>query len=606
MLLQSILATDCGSTTTKAILIELVNGEYRLRFRGEAPTTVEAPFEDVTRGVLNAVMEVEELSNRTLLDGDEIITPQQGDKGVDIYVSTSSAGGGLQMMVAGVVKSMSGESAERAALGAGSIVMDVLASNDGRKPHEKITRIRQLRPDMILLSGGIDGGTIKHVVELAEILKAANPQPRLGSDYKLPVIYAGNNKASNEIKKTIGKQTDLTLVENIRPVLERENLNPSRDKIHDLFMEHVMQQAPGYKKLMTWTDAPIMPTPGAVGSLIEMIAAKEDIAVVGVDIGGATTDIFSVFQGQFNRTVSANLGMSYSICNVLAEATLENVLRWVPFEIDEKELTNRIGNKMIRPTTVPQSMDELKIEQAIAREALRLSFIQHKSFAVNLKGVQKERTISDAFEQSDSGLSLVDMMDLDLLVGSGGVLSHAPRREQSTRMLIDAFLPEGITQLAVDSIFMMPQLGVLANIDQQDLAENAHKAALEVFNKDCLVRLGTCIAPVGNAKPGTLMLTGELTMPDGSNQQVELHQGELLSIPADYEAIKATLRPAKGFDIGAGKSEEISTIIYGGVVGLVFDGRGRPFNLPVEKDKRIEGLSAWSNAMNEYPLESAA
>ena len=606
MSLQSILATDCGSTTTKAILIELVNGEYRLRFRGEAPTTVEAPFEDVTRGVLNAVMEVEELSNRTLLDGDEIITPQQGDKGVDIYVSTSSAGGGLQMMVAGVVKSMSGESAERAALGAGSIVMDVLASNDGRKPHEKITRIRQLRPDMILLSGGIDGGTIKHVVELAEILKAANPQPRLGSDYKLPVIYAGNNKASDEIKKTIGKQTDLTLVENIRPVLERENLNPSRDKIHDLFMEHVMQQAPGYKKLMTWTDAPIMPTPGAVGSLIEMIAAKEDITVVGVDIGGATTDIFSVFQGQFNRTVSANLGMSYSICNVLAEATLENVLRWVPFEIDEKELTNRIGNKMIRPTTVPQSMEELKIEQAIAREALRLSFIQHKSFAVNLKGVQKERTISDAFEQSASGLSLVDMMDLDLLVGSGGVLSHAPRREQSTRMLIDAFQPEGITQLAVDSIFMMPQLGVLANIDQKELAESARKAALEVFNKDCLIRLGTCIAPVGNAKPGALMLTAELIMPDGSNLQVELHQGQLLSIPADHEVIKAALRPSKGLDIGAGKSEEINTKIYGGVVGLVFDGRGRPFNLPVEKDKRIKDLTTWSNAMNEYPLESAA
>ena len=606
MSLQSILATDCGSTTTKAILIELVNGEYRLRFRGEAPTTVEAPFEDVTRGVLNAVMEVEELSNRTLLDGDQIITPQQGDKGVDIYVSTSSAGGGLQMMVAGVVKSMSGESAERAALGAGSIVMDVLASNDGRKPHEKITRIRQLRPDMILLSGGIDGGTIKHVVELAEILKAANPQPRLGSDYKLPVIYAGNNKASDEINKTLGKQMDLTLVENIRPVLERENLNPSRDKIHDLFMDHVMQQAPGYKKLMTWTDAPIMPTPGAVGSLIEMIAAKEDITVVGVDIGGATTDIFSVFQGQFNRTVSANLGMSYSICNVLAEATLENVLRWVPFEIDEKELTNRIGNKMIRPTTVPQSMEELKIEQAIAREALRLSFIQHKSFAVNLKGVQKERTISDAFEQSASGLSLVDMMDLDLLVGSGGVLSHAPRREQSTRMLIDAFQPEGITQLAVDSIFMMPQLGVLANIDQKELAESARKAALEVFNKDCLIRLGTCIAPVGNAKPGALMLTAELIMPDGSNLQVELHQGQLLSIPADHEVIKAALRPAKGLDIGAGKSEEINTKIYGGVVGLVFDGRGRPFNLPVEKDKRIKDLTTWSNAMNEYPLESAA
>jgi uncharacterized protein (TIGR01319 family) len=601
MELKSILATDCGSTTTKAILIEFVDGEYRLRCRGEAPTTVEAPFEDVTRGVLNAVMEVEELSSRKLLDGEKIITPHNNNEGVDIYVSTSSAGGGLQMMVAGVVKSMSGESAERAALGAGSIVMDVLASNDGRKPHEKITRIRQLRPDMILLSGGVDGGTTKHVIELAEILKAANPQPRLGSDYKLPVIYAGNNKASDEITKTLGEQTDLTIVENIRPVLERENLNPSRDIIHDLFMEHVMQQAPGYNKLMSWTDAPIMPTPGAVGSLIEMIAAEENISVVGVDIGGATTDIFSVFQNQFNRTVSANLGMSYSICNVLAEASLKNVLRWVPFDIDEKELTNRIGNKMIRPTTVPQSMEELKIEQAIAREALRLSFIQHKAFAVNLKGVQKERTISDAFEQSDSGLSLVDMMELDLLVGSGGVLSHAPRREQAARMLIDSFLPEGITQLAVDSIFMMPQLGVLANIDQKNLAESARKAALEVFNKDCLIRLGTCIAPIGKSNPGDMILSVSLDMADGSDQQIELHQGELLSIPAEYEPIMAKLMPGKGMDVGAGKNEEINTTLYGGVVGLVFDGRGRPFNLPSENDKRIDSLNVWSNAINEYP-----
>ncbi|MEC8839349.1 MAG: glutamate mutase L [Candidatus Neomarinimicrobiota bacterium] len=602
MELKSILATDCGSTTTKAILIEFIDGEYRLRFRGEAPTTVEAPFEDVTRGVLNAVMEVEELSSRKLLEGEKIITPHKNNEGVDIYVSTSSAGGGLQMMVAGVVKSMSGESAERAALGAGSIVMDVLASNDGRKPHEKITRIRQLRPDMILLSGGVDGGTTKHVVELAEILKAANPQPRLGIDYKLPVIYAGNKKASDEISNTLGDQTDLTIVENIRPILERENLNPSRDKIHDLFMEHVMQQAPGYNKLMSWTDAPIMPTPGAVGSLIEMIAAEENISVVGVDIGGATTDIFSVFQNQFNRTVSANLGMSYSICNVLAEASLINVLRWVPFDIDEKELTNRIGNKMIRPTTVPQSMEELKIEQAIAREALRLSFIQHKSFAVNLKGVQKERTISDAFEQSDSGLSLVDMMELDLLVGSGGVLSHAPRREQSARMLIDSFLPEGITQLAVDSIFMMPQLGVLANIDQKDLAESARKAALEVFNKDCLIRLGTCIAPVGKANSGDDILSVSLDMSDGSEQQLVLHQGELLSIPAEYEPINATLTPAKGMNVGAGKNEEINTTLYGGVVGLVFDGRGRPFNLPTENDKRIDSLNVWSRTMNEYPV----
>ena len=138
--IKTILATDCGSTTTKAILIELIDDQYRLTFRGEAPTTVEAPFEDVTKGVLNSIIELEELSERKILHNENIISPSKKNEGVDIYISTSSAGGGLQMMVGGVVRNMTGESAQRAALGAGAIVMDVLASNDGRLYHEKVKR----------------------------------------------------------------------------------------------------------------------------------------------------------------------------------------------------------------------------------------------------------------------------------------------------------------------------------------------------------------------------------------------------------------------------------------------------------------------------------
>src|SRR5262245_45933448 len=128
--IRSILATDCGSTTTKAILIERqADGGYRLVLRGEAPTTVEAPFDDVTVGVLDAGGEVEERAGRRRIEvgegGERILKPLRDGKGVDVYISTSSAGGGLQMMTAGVVRSMSAESAERAALGAGAIVMDV-------------------------------------------------------------------------------------------------------------------------------------------------------------------------------------------------------------------------------------------------------------------------------------------------------------------------------------------------------------------------------------------------------------------------------------------------------------------------------------------------
>ncbi|MBI1799656.1 MAG: glutamate mutase L [Candidatus Eisenbacteria bacterium] len=595
--IQSILATDCGSTTTKAILIEKREGEYRLVVRGEAPTTVEAPFEDVTRGVLNAVREIEELAGRRILDGDRILTPQRGDQGVDLYVSTSSAGGGLQMMVSGLVMQMTGESAQRAALGAGAIVMDVIALNDGRRAFEKIRLLRQLRPDMILLSGGTDGGDVKRVAEMAEILVAADPRARLGAGYELPVIYAGNRDAAQIVTDCLGGRTALTVVPNLRPTLERENLGPARDAIHDLFMEHVMAHAPGYKKLMTWSPVPIMPTPGAVGLIIEKVAKNDGIAVVGVDIGGATTDVFSVFQGVFNRTVSANLGMSYSVSNVMAEAGIESILRWVPFAVDEIALRNRIKNKMIRPTTIPQTLEDLVIEQAIAREALRLAFEQHKSLAVGLKGIQSERTISDIMQQSQTGSSLVNLLDLGLLIGSGGVLSHAPRRIQAALMMIDAFLPEGVTELAVDSIFMAPQLGVLSTVHEQ--------AATQVFDRDCLIRLGSVLAPIGSGKPEQPCVTVELRVDGQSPINRRVPFGELVRLPLPAGGTAClTAIPERGFDLGLGRGRPLETGLRGGIAGLIVDTRGRrPFLLPPDPGSRIQRLRAWNRALGVYPRE---
>jgi uncharacterized protein (TIGR01319 family) len=595
---RTILATDCGSTTTKAILIDKTDEGYRLISRGEAPTTVEAPAEDVTRGVLNAVGEIEDLTERKFIKDEQIWLPREGENGCDAYVGTSSAGGGLQLMVAGVVKNMTAESAERAALGAGAIVMDALATNDGRLPHERIERIRSKRPDMILVSGGTDGGTIKHVVEMSEIIAAADPKPRFGVGFKLPVIFAGNNKAHDEINRILAEKAALYITENIRPTLEAENLGPARDKIHDLFLEHVMAQAPGYSKLMTWTSVPLMPTPGAVGLIMQRIAKNEGIQVVGVDIGGATTDVFSVFRSDqedmtsetvFNRTVSANLGMSYSIFNVVAETGFENVVRWVPLDVDEVDIRNRIRNKMIRPTTIPQTLDELMIEQAICREALRLAFVQHKQMAVGLKGVQQQRSIADAFSQELSGQSLVDMLGLDMIIGSGGVLSHSPRRNQAALMMMDGFFPEGFTELTVDSIFMMPQLGVLSTVNET--------AAIDVFNKDCLIRLGWCIAPVGKVKEGQPCMTVRV-----AGETHEVLGGELKLIPlplGSNESVTAT--PAKKLNLGAGNGQPVTRKIGGGTVGLILDGRGRPFELPTERAARVAKLTAWNRALEIYP-----
>lgn len=587
--IKSILATDCGSTTTKAILIEKQGNEYRLVVRGEAPTTVEAPFDDVTVGVVNAVREVEELAGRRILDDSGHIIIREADvvtpDGVDLYLSTSSAGGGLQMTVAGVVKAMSAESAERAALGAGAIIIDVIAVDDGRKDYEKVRRIRELRPDMILCSGGTDGGTVKHLVELAEMLVSADPKPRLGIGLRLPVIYAGNKEAREPVKEVLGDRVDLKIVDNLRPTLDRENLDPAREAIHEIFLQHVMQQAPGYGKLSSWVSSGIMSTPNAVGKIIQTVAEQMKINVLAADIGGATTDLFSVFGGVYNRTVSANLGMSYSICNVLAEAGTANISRWAPFAVDEGSLRNTLRNKMIRPTTIPQSLRDLRIEQAVSREALRLAFEHHKTLARSLKGVQSQRTMGDIMDQKETGATLVNMMQLDMVIGSGGVLSHAPRRTEAAYMMMDAYQPEGVTMLAVDSIFMMPQLGVLSVVQPE--------AAAQVFERDCLIKLGSVVAPVGKMKPGeiacSLGIDGTMySVPFGSLKLVPLAPGEVREV---------TIKPGGKMDLGAGRGKELTASVEGGVVGLIIDCRGRPLALPDDPRVRVEKLQEWHSAL---------
>ncbi len=588
--IRLILATDCGSTTTKAILIERVGGEFRLRLRGEAPTTVEAPYEDVIVGVRNAVTEVEELSGRRILDEQgNIIRPARDAEGVDIYLSTSSAGGGLQVMVMGLVRRMTAESAQRAALGAGAIVMDVLSLDDGWETYERIQRMRQLRPDMLLISGGVDGGEVSRVVEMVELVGAAKPQARLGRQFQLPCIFAGNVQARPLVEEVLQDVAALRIVDNLRPNMDRENLGPSRQAIQEEFLRHVMSHAPGYDRLLAWVDAEVMPTPAAVGKLVQQVADAHQINVLGVDIGGATTDVFSVFDGQFTRTVSANLGMSYSISNVLAEAGLDNILRWLPEEVHPAQLSDQIRNKMLRPTTIPQSPYGLRVEQAVAREALRLALEQHKALATGLKGMRRERVVS--FDQQHLGeASLIDMMKLDLLIGSGGVLSHAPRRNQAALMMIDAFEPRGVTRLAVDSIFMMPQLGVLSQVHPQ--------AAEQVFWRDCLIPLGTCLAPAGTPRAGQAALTLEM-----KEQTLPVAAGEIQLVPlAEGEKRQVTLHPGRGLDVGEGPGKSRTAEIEGGVTGLVLDGRGRPLVHPAPAD-RAPTLTRWFGEMGMYPGE---
>lgn len=588
--LNTVLVTDCGSTTTKALLFQRTAEGWRQTQRGEAPTTVEVPVADVTVGALNAFAEVQEVSGRPILktsveDTTSPFIETTGDprRGIDLYLSTSSAGGGLQMMVAGVVGQMSTESASRAALGAGAIVMDAISADDGREEHERIERIRHLRPDIVLLTGGVDAGARTHVVEMAEVLVAASPRPRFGDTLKLPVIYAGNRDVADEVRQILNRVADVTVVDNVRPNLEEENLKPAREAIHELFLSHVMSHSPGYGKLLAWSPLPVMPTPAAVGDMVLSFARRKDLQVLCADIGGATTDVFSVFKNTegtpvFNRTVSANYGMSYSVANVLIEAGAPAIMRWLPYELGESEVRDQLRNKMIRPTSIPQTLEDLWLEQAVCREALRLSLLHHRSLAVGLSGAQQRRGIADIFSQRTNRYQLVDMMKLDVVIGSGGVLSHAPHRLGAALMMIDGFGLAGLTRITVDSIFMLPHLGVFSSV--------CPEGAQEIFEHDCLVQIADCVAPVWSGRIGALTDLCDVFIDDVPRGVVK--RGEVTLLPFEVGAsVKVSLQPRHALiDVGAGPGRRLDRQIVTALHGLILDGRNRPLEVSLDPTTR--------------------
>jgi uncharacterized protein (TIGR01319 family) len=591
--ITSIAITDCGSTTTKALLVEKVDGVFRQTARGDAPTTVEEPHLDITEGVKQSLRAVEAMRGRRLLNADgDIIRPAADGAGVDLYLSTSSAGGGLQMAAAGLVRKLSAKAAERAALGAGAIVSHVIACDDEMSLHEQIEALREVRPDMLLIAGGTDRGAIEPVVEIAEILVAANPRTRLGKGYAMPVIFAGNKDAADAVRKVIPKDWALFVEDNVMRTVDEENLTAAKERVHTLFLEHVMRQAPGFGKLAGLTDAPVVPTPSAAQDMLALYCESSGENALLVDIGGATTDIFSMVKGKLNRTVSANLGMSYSAARVLIESSVENIQKLLPMEVEEGELTDLIMNKTVRPTTIPDSRKELLIEQALAKEALRLSLAHHASFV----GTSKDSSDMDVFKRGQKTPNF-SMLNIDIIIGSGGVISHASSPAEAAQMLVDGFLPEGVTRLVKDSVFMMPHLGLLSRVHKE--------AALLVFQFDCIEELGTVVAPKGNAAWGAPCLSYCVERQGEKDVEGVLFVGDFAGIDvAPCKEASLQLKPKRGFDVGEGPGRPVRKTVRGGPLGILLDGRGRPLiALPGKLQKPI--VKAWFNAFGiAYDKES--
>lgn len=496
MLKDRLIITDVGSTTTKAVYLKLEAGEYKLKGLSNAITTVEAPYEDVKIGVYQSIKSLQADSNETFLS--DMANESNLDFLPDVsYLTTSSAGGGLQILVVGLTLFDSAKSAERAAYGAGGVLINTLAINDKRTTYEQMQIINNSHPDIILFSGGTDGGAFTGVIRLAEILSLGVPSPKFVTEKKIPLIYAGNTEAQDFMKTLFQRHYDLFILPNIRPKMNEEVLEPVTEKIHELFLNSVMEDAPGYAQLKQVTESDIMPTPLSVLKVMDLLKAKNTSAVLKVDIGGATTDIFSVINEKLYRTVSANYGMSYSISNVIANAGFEALKKLLPDTYNENFVRDYIGNKMLNPGFVPENENELAIEQAVAVLALRLSLEQHYEmhlstsklgFLEKVKSRFRDPFYDQMYQEKVAEASKFHHSDISIAIGAGGVISHVKKPLQALYIVMQGFQVEGITQIWRDKHFISPHLG--------SLTQHNEKQAYSLLMKDCYENLGTVIHPL--------------------------------------------------------------------------------------------------------------
>ncbi|HET6846811.1 MAG TPA: glutamate mutase L, partial [Anaerolineales bacterium] len=292
---NSLLAVDVGGSNTRAALFDVVEGSYRFVASGSAASTAEAPFRDISLGVRGAIQHLQTITGRTLLDGDgRLITPVQPDgSGVDTFASTLSAGPAMKTALVGLLADVSLESARRLAETCYTRIVDTTGVNDARQPDQRIDALMRSQPDVVLITGGTDGGASR---SLQKILEPAGLAAFLLAPEKRPsILFAGNQKSQAEVEELLGKvSASLHLSPNVRPSLEIEDLEPAAHELALLFVEVRKRQLMGVDQLEAWTGGDVLPTAYAKGRIVRLLNrlyGSSRGSVLAVDLGASAAVI---------------------------------------------------------------------------------------------------------------------------------------------------------------------------------------------------------------------------------------------------------------------------------------------------------------------------
>lgn len=435
-----VLVAEIGSTTTVVNAFKGIDTDKPAFVgQGQAATTVLEG--DVTVGLHAAIDDL------ILRLGGETLAYEQ-------LFATSSAAGGLRMTVHGLVYDMTVKAAKEAALGAGANIHLVTA---GKLRPLDLKKIQDIRPNIIMIAGGVDYGERDTAIENAEKI--------VGLGLDVPVLYAGNIENQDDIKyifERAGMGHLLYLVDNVYPKIDLLNVEPARKVIQDIFEAHIIH-APGMEHIRDMVSGPIVPTPGAV-----MEASKCLKKVIGdlvtVDVGGATTDIHSVTEGSdevsrvllspepvAKRTVEGDLGVYIN---------MKNIVEMIGKEALEASLS--ISSAALEALTenhvpIPMTSEQIAFVERLTKEAIKVSANRHAGGYRSLYGGGGKKTFAEG----------KDLTSVKYIIGTGGACTRLPNkevllREVTNNLLGDKLLPSPETKILIDHDYIMASLGVLA------------------------------------------------------------------------------------------------------------------------------------------------
>jgi hypothetical protein len=570
---ESLLVVDVGSISTRAALFDVVDGRYRFIASGTAPTTAGAPYHNVSEGVRLALDQLQLVTGRPFIGADEqLIMPTASDgSGVDSFAAAISVGEPLHVVVVGLLEDISLESARHLAATTYAKIVQFFSLNDRWKTDARLNSIVRLRPDLIIAAGGTEDGASQSVIKLLEAVGLAGylqPQRQ-----RPEVLFVGNQAIQPVLRSTFEGIMNLHFAPNVRPSLDHEQLDAPQSELAQTFCRVRSQQISGITELNTWAVGGLVPGATAFSRVIRFLSKELTTkkGVLGVNLGASAAVVAAAFDGDLSLGVFPQFGLGARLVDMLDQVSTKEIMRWLTVEITEDALRNYIYNKSLYPASLPATPEEMAIEQAVARQAI------HSATRLAARSFPAQVTTA-----GDGMLPW-----FEAIVATGSVVAQAPNLAQAALLLLDGLQPCGVTTLVLDQNQIAPALGAAAAINPL--------LVVQVLESNAFLHLGTVIAPVGHARPGSPVLRLKMVYESGHEASLEVKQGalEVVQLPAGQTA-RLQLQPLHRYDVGMGAPGRGGGLkVLGGALGVIIDARGRPMALPEDRARRKELYRKW-------------